>query len=172
MTAESKLLERLTPADLRDPRLIVQAYMLYAAVLLGVYAALTFYGRIILDWVNNVLPTAGYTDTSKFDFSSPQWPLMVALAMIGVLPVLPPVEAVEVRLRHWTHRAVGIPLTIYRHSEAMRSQLRQTQRREARRASRLRQGHPAPGSRTSPIATASTMPSRRRPTSIGSSAGR
>ena len=51
---------------------------------------------------------------------------MVALAMIGVLPVLPPVEAVEVRLRHWTHRAVGIPLTIYRHSEAMRSHLRQT----------------------------------------------
>ena len=44
--------------------------------------------------------------------------------MVGVLPVLPPVEAVEVRLRHWTHRVVGIPLTIYRHSEAMRGQLR------------------------------------------------
>ena len=126
VTAESKLLDRLTPADLRDPRLIFQAYLLYAAVLLGIYTALTFYGRIILDWVNNVLPTVGYTDTGNFDFSSPQWPLMVALAMIGVLPVLPPVEAVEVRLRHWTHRAVGIPLTIYRHSEAMRSQLRQT----------------------------------------------
>ena len=124
VTAESRLLERLTPADLRDRRLIAQAYMLYASVLLGVYAALTFYGRIILDWVNNVLPTAGYTDTSNFDFSSPQWPLMVALAMVGVLPVLPPVEAVEVRLRHWTHRVVGIPLTIYRHSEAMRGQLR------------------------------------------------
>ena len=39
--------------------------------------------------------------------------------MIGVLPVLPAVEALG-RLRHWTHRAVGIPLTIYRHSEAMR----------------------------------------------------
>ena len=89
VTAESKLLDRLTPSDLRDPRLIFQAYLLYAAVLLGIYTALTFYGRIILDWVNNVLPTVGYTDTGNFDFSSPQWPLMVALAMIGVLPVLP-----------------------------------------------------------------------------------
>ena len=124
VTAESTLLDRLTPMDLRDRRLIVQAYMLYASVLLGIYMALTFYGRIILDWVNNVLPTAGYTDTSNFDYSSPQWPLMVALAMVGVLPVLPPVEALEVRLRHWRHRFVGIPLTIYRHSEAMRGQLR------------------------------------------------
>ena len=42
--------------------------------------------------------------------------------MVGVLPVLRPVETVEVRLRHWTHQVVGIPLTIYRHSEALRGQ--------------------------------------------------
>ena len=124
--------------DLRSRPLIVQAYLLYTAVLLGIYAALTFYGRIILDTLNTVLPTAGYTDTSKFDYASPQWPTFVALTMIGVLPVLPPVEKFEIRLRHWAHRAVGIPLTIYRNSETMRRSAPAAAGREARRDRNLR----------------------------------
>jgi hypothetical protein len=125
VTAESQLLQELTPMDLRDPRLITQSYVLYVAVLLLVYTALTYYGSTILNWVNTVLPVAGYTtDLSQYDIAGPQWPLIVALGMIGVLPVLTPVEAVEIRLRRWTHRAVGIPLTIYRHAEAMRLQYR------------------------------------------------
>lgn len=128
VTAESRLLQELTPMDLRDPRLIVQSYVLYAAVLLGIYTALTFFGSLILNTVNTIVPVAGYTtDLGQYDFTSPQWPLFVALGMVGVLPVLKPVEAVEIRLRRWTHRAVGIPLTIYRHAEAMRLQYRMLQ---------------------------------------------
>jgi hypothetical protein len=121
VTAESQLLQELAPMDLRDRRLIAQSYALYVAVLLLVYAALTYFGSSILSLVNTVLPVAGYTtDLSQYDFAGPQWPLIVALGMIGVLPVLPPVQAIEIRLRRWAHRAVGIPLTIYRHAEAMR----------------------------------------------------
>ena len=132
VTKEYQILRQLTPWEMREGRLMLQAYALYVAVLLTIYFALTFYGRWIVEVVNATLPTAGFSpDVGKFDMTSPNWPLFVALSMIGVLPVLKPIELVEVRLRRWTHRTVGIPLTIYENVGNLQNHIRKMLRGES-----------------------------------------
>ena len=86
-----------------------RAYLIYAAVLLLLYVGLTFFGKLILETVGR-LPIAGaQVDTGNLDFSSPQWPLMLAFGFAGLAPLIPPLRVAETWLRSRAHRAVGHP---------------------------------------------------------------
>ncbi len=108
-----RALRELKPMDLRAGALMSQAYFRYVGVLLVIYLALTLFGSLIFQAINQLPAVAGLqVDTRNVDYKSPQWPLMIGLGIAGFVPMLKPVELVERRLRAWAHRSAGIPIRI------------------------------------------------------------
>lgn len=107
-----RVLQELAPMELRRGDLMWWAYIRYAMALFLLYAVLTLFGKITLDALNTLPITGLQVDTSNINFTSPQWPLLISFGMIGVLPMLKPVEVFENRIRAWSHKAAGIPVEI------------------------------------------------------------
>ena len=107
-----RVLTELDLTALRGGAAMRRAYLIYAGTLVLLYLGMTFFGKLILETVGQ-LPIAGaHVDTSGLNFSSPQWPLMLAFGFAGLAPLLPPLEAAETWLRRRAHQAVGIPTRI------------------------------------------------------------
>jgi hypothetical protein len=107
-----KVISEIPVTQLGAAGALRRAYLIYAGTLLVIYIAMTFFGKLILEAVNT-LPIVGVqVETSKLKFDSPQWPLMLAFALAGMAPLLPPLEIAEDWLRQRAYRAVGIPVRI------------------------------------------------------------
>lgn len=107
-----RVLTELDLTALRGGPAMRRAYLIYAGTLVLLYLGMTFFGKLILETVGQ-LPIAGaQVDTSGLNFSSPQWPLMLAFGFAGLAPLVPPLEVAETWLRRRAHQAVGIPTRI------------------------------------------------------------
>jgi hypothetical protein len=107
-----KVLTELDLTALRGGAAMRRAYMIYAGTLIGLYVAMTFFGKLILETVGR-LPIAGaQVDVSGLNFNSPQWPLLLAFGFAGLAPMIKPLELCETWLRSRAHQAVGIPTRI------------------------------------------------------------
>jgi hypothetical protein len=107
-----KVISEIPVTQLGAAGALRQAYLIYAGTLLVIYIAMTFFGKLILEAVNT-LPIVGVqVDMSSLKFDSPQWPLMLAFALAGLAPLLPPLEIAEDWLRQRAYRAAGIPVRI------------------------------------------------------------
>ena len=119
-----RALRELKPMDLRGGALMSQAYLRYVGVLLVIYLALTLFGSLVLQAINQLPAVAGLqVDTKNVDFESPEWPLLIGLGIAGFVPLLKPVELIEQRLRAWAHRSAGIPIRITQQSNRIKKAL-------------------------------------------------
>ncbi|MGO7274678.1 hypothetical protein ACCT18_05160 [Rhizobium ruizarguesonis] len=110
--SDFEVLKKLSPLQLRDSRSMRAAYIYYAGVMIAIYAALTFFGGLILTAVNYI-PMAGIqAEVDQNSMTSPTWPLYLALGMAGFAPMLKPVEVVETWLRRKMHGWAGVPVEI------------------------------------------------------------
>jgi hypothetical protein len=109
---EYRVLTELKPTKLRGGSAMRRAYLIYAGTLLVLYLLMTFFGKLILQTLS-ALPIVGpQIDTGGLDFSSAQWPLLLAFGLAGLGPLVPPLPAFETWLRRRAHQAVGIPTRI------------------------------------------------------------
>ncbi|UIJ84286.1 hypothetical protein [Rhizobium leguminosarum] len=107
-----EVVKRLSPLQLRDGKAMRAAYIYYAGIMLSIYAALTFFGGLILKAINYI-PMAGIqADVDQSAMTSPTWPLYLALGMAGFAPMLKPVEVVETWLRRKVHGWAGVPVQL------------------------------------------------------------
>jgi Bacterial extracellular solute-binding proteins, family 3 len=119
-----RVLKELSPSDLRSHSQVRRAYAMYAGLLILIYGTLTFFGKLILDLFNPVLNTAGLSfNASSLDFRSPEWPMLISLGMIGLIPMLRPVEIVERGIRRLAHQRAGIPVHIHQRCADVRKAL-------------------------------------------------
>jgi hypothetical protein len=111
-----RVLRELAPTQLRGPGPMRRAYAYYAGTLIAVYAAMTFFGGLILSTVG-AIPMAGLqVEVSNAVLHSAQWPLTLALALAGFAPLIRPLEIIETWLRQKAHQWVGIPVKIKDHT--------------------------------------------------------
>ena len=103
-----RLFDYIRPFQLRNREAFRKAYVMYTASLLLAYATLSVSGSILGPFV---FPGA--------DVDGPEWPLALALAMIGIAPKFPVLVRLEEWVRARTHAAVGVPRTFHRFTDAL-----------------------------------------------------
>lgn len=103
-----RLFDFVRPYQLRNRDAFRKAYVMYTATLVMVYAAGAVFGSILGPFL---FPTA--------DVNGPEWPLALALAMIGIAPKFPFLVRLEEWVRARTHEAVGVPRTFHAFTDAL-----------------------------------------------------
>lgn len=122
--ATFRVLQAVEPSELRNRTLVRRSYVLYAGALIAIYLSLTFFGSIVFGLVNVIPNPAGLkVDVGAINFDSPAWPITLALGMIGLIPMLKPVEASERWLRRWAHKRAGIPVKLHQYAAEIRAEL-------------------------------------------------
>ncbi|MGH0297806.1 hypothetical protein [Sinorhizobium meliloti] len=89
-----------------------QAYLIYLATLLFLYVTMTFFGKLIIQTLNELRIVGIQVDASSLQFDSPQWPLMLAFGFAGLAPLIPQLKIAEGWLFQRAYRTVGIPVRI------------------------------------------------------------
>ncbi len=107
-----RVLKELSLTVLRGGSAMRRAYIIYAGTLIGLYIAMTFFGKLILQVVGNLPIVGPQVDVGGLNFDSPQWPLTLAFGFAGLAPLLPPLQVFETWLRGRAHKVVGIPTRI------------------------------------------------------------
>ncbi len=122
----TRLINLLSPAELRNGSAYFRAYLFYAGILLLIYATLCIYGSLpILETLGfsfsltdgggaigaEELPIAGYSPElqAEAQVSDPTIPLVISLAIIGLGPSVPLLQRLEEKIRFAAHRLSGIP---------------------------------------------------------------
>lgn len=109
----ARMLELLTPADIRSWHVFLRAYAVYALLLLVIYAVLCLAGEGAVRQV--VVPGSnGWGEDGMT-------PLSVSLIMVGLIPNagIKGFSTIEAKLRRLAHRSVGIPSSVFSRRDIM-----------------------------------------------------
>ncbi|NKJ72721.1 transporter substrate-binding domain-containing protein [Rhizobium leguminosarum bv. viciae] len=107
-----RVMKELDVADLGGSGALRQAYLIYLSTLLFLYVAMTFFGKLIIQTLNELRIVGIQVDASSLQFDSPQWPLMLAFGFAGLAPLIPQLQIAEGWLFQRAYRTVGIPVRI------------------------------------------------------------
>lgn len=132
---DQEVISTLAPSELRNRDVLVKAYAIYALCMIAVYTLLTYFGRLVLQLVGDFNVAGLSFDAQNLDFTRPEWPLVISLGIIGLLPMLKPIEFVETALRRWAHQTAGVPTRIREKAALLISHL--SDRLEERRALKI-----------------------------------
>ncbi|MBV8133625.1 MAG: hypothetical protein JO282_14110 [Alphaproteobacteria bacterium] len=108
------------PASIMVPRffssnnLYLRGFLIYLTGMTGIYVALSLAGEALVKGILAVFedPTMNVTDQPASGNSivvPSQWPLVLALAMVGLAPKITGLRAPELLLRRFSHRIALIP---------------------------------------------------------------
>ncbi|WP_311044508.1 hypothetical protein [Rhizobium sp. NZLR11] len=95
--------------NLKDSFSLRRAYAIYCISLIFVYAALAFFGRLIVQLFDELNVSGLQIGVGTIEFDSWQWPLFLALGISGFAPLLNSLVPAENWLRRFSHEVVGIP---------------------------------------------------------------
>ncbi|MFF0946518.1 hypothetical protein ACFYE9_02235 [Rhizobium leguminosarum] len=107
-----RVMKEVDVANLGGTPALRQAYLIYVVTLLFLYIAMTFFGKLIVQTLNELKVVGVQVDASSLQFDSPQWPLMLAFGFAGLAPLVPQLRIAEGWLFQRAYRAVGIPVRI------------------------------------------------------------
>ncbi|MBY5374618.1 hypothetical protein ELG72_27950 (plasmid) [Rhizobium leguminosarum] len=107
-----RVMKEVDVADLGGAGALRQAYLIYLTTLLFLYVAMTFFGKLIIQTLNELRIVGIQVDASSLQFDSPQWPLMLAFGFAGLAPLIPQLRIAEGWLFQRAYRTVGIPVRI------------------------------------------------------------
>ncbi|NKL04078.1 hypothetical protein [Rhizobium leguminosarum] len=107
-----RVMKEIDVADLGGAPALRQAYLIYVVTLLFIYVAMTFFGKLIVQTLNELKVVGVQVDASSLQFDSPQWPLLLAFGFAGLAPLIPQLRIAEEWLFQRAYRAVGIPVRI------------------------------------------------------------
>jgi hypothetical protein len=142
-----RVIELLTPPDLRRTTVYFRSYVFYVVMLWGIYLLLCLFvpvgiqaglgiinpqrpdaasvqgevgaQELPVGWSQDELgPDAGDDDRDR----GPELPLFIALAIVGLAPTIPFLQRFEVRVRLIAHRLSGIPTRLYSGTESLRGE--------------------------------------------------
>lgn len=103
-----RLIELVLPFQLRNQRVFRRAYLVYTGILVVIYAVGSIFGSVI-----------GPVLFPGTDVNGPEWPMALALAMIGIAPKFPVLLRLEEKIRAFTHELVGVPRTFHSFTNAL-----------------------------------------------------
>lgn len=103
-----RLIELVLPFQLRNRRVFRRAYLVYTGILVTIYAVGSIFGSVI-----------GPVLFPGTDVNGPEWPMALALAMIGIAPKFPFLLRLEEKVRAFTHELVGVPRTFHSFTNAL-----------------------------------------------------
>lgn len=103
-----RLIALLQPFQLRNRRMFRRAYLVYTGILVLFYAVGSVFGSFI-----------GPVLFPGSDVDGPEWPMALALAMIGIAPKFPFLVRLEEKVRAFTHELVGVPRTFHTFTNAL-----------------------------------------------------
>lgn len=98
--------------NMQDSASLRRAYVIYCISLIFIFAIFAFFGRVIVQLVNQWNVSGLQINVGTVDFNSWRWPLLLALGIAGFAPLLNPLVPAENWLRRFSHEAVGIPTRI------------------------------------------------------------
>jgi len=107
-----RVMKDVDVADLGGSGALRQAYLIYLSTLLFLYVTMTFFGKLIVQTLNELRIVGIQVDASSLQFDSPQWPLMLAFGFAGLAPLIPQLQIAEAWLFQRAYRTVGIPVRI------------------------------------------------------------
>lgn len=107
-----RIMKEVGVAQLGGTGALRRAYLLYVTTLMALYVAMTFFGKLILETLNNLNVAGIQVDSASLKFDSPQWPLLLAFGLAGLAPLVMPLRVAEDWLFARAYRAVGIPVRI------------------------------------------------------------
>lgn len=99
----------LTIWNLKDSVSLRRAYVVYCISLVAIYATLAFFGRVIVQLLDQFKVSGLQVSVGTVQFDSWQWPLFLALGIAGFAPLINPLVPAELWLRRFSHGVVGIP---------------------------------------------------------------
>jgi len=95
--------------SLKDSESLRRAYVIYCILLIFIYAALSFFGRVIFQLASQINVSGLQVSVGSVEFTSWRWPLLLAAGIAGLAPLLNPLIPAENMLRRFAHEVVGIP---------------------------------------------------------------
>ncbi|NEJ98640.1 ABC-three component system protein [Rhizobium ruizarguesonis] len=101
-----RVMKEVDVADLGGAGALRQAYLIYLTTLLFLYVAMTFFGKLIIQTLNELRIVGIQVDASSLQFDSPQWPLMLAFGFAGLAPLIPQLRIAEGWLFQRAYRTV------------------------------------------------------------------
>ncbi|MGO7202827.1 hypothetical protein ACCT30_16215, partial [Rhizobium ruizarguesonis] len=107
-----RVMKEVGVADLGGSAALRQAYFIYLITMLFLYILMTFFGKLIVQTLNELRVVGIRVDSSSLQFDSPQWPLLLAFGFAGLAPLIPPLQRAEKWLFQRAYRTVGIPVRI------------------------------------------------------------
>ncbi|PSS59702.1 hypothetical protein C6558_36610 [Ensifer sp. NM-2] len=107
-----RVMKDVDVASLGGAGALRQAYLIYLTTLLFLYVTMTFFGKLIIQTLNELRIVGIQVDASSLQFDSPQWPLMLAFGFAGLAPLIPQLKVAEDWLFQRAYRTVGIPVRI------------------------------------------------------------
>lgn len=108
-----RVMKEVKVANLGGAGALRHAYLIYLTTLLFLYVVMTFFGRLIVQTLNELRIVGIQVDASSLQFDNPQWPLMLAFGFAGLAPLIPQLRMAESWLFQRAYRVVGIPVRIH-----------------------------------------------------------
>lgn len=105
-----RLVALLAPVQLSQRRLYRNGFAFYTGFMLTVYLVLSFGASIFGPFF---IPNAEDT------IGGPEWPLVVALVMTGLLPALKPLQRIENKIRDYAYVLAGVPNSFHDFTDAL-----------------------------------------------------
>ncbi|WP_192937131.1 transporter substrate-binding domain-containing protein [Sinorhizobium meliloti] len=108
-----RVMAQVNVADLGGTGALRRAYLIYLSTMLFLYVAMTFFGKLIVQTLNELRIVGIQVDASSLQFDSPLWPLTLAFGIAGLAPLIPQLRIAEDWLFQRAYRVVGIPVRIH-----------------------------------------------------------
>src|SRR5205085_8487753 len=96
----------MIPSFLESQTLYLRGFLIYLAGMTGIYVALSSAGP---SFVTGILKAYGLDWRPSGLFDPDQWPLVLALAIVGLTPNVPGFRVPELIVRRFSHRVALIP---------------------------------------------------------------
>jgi len=96
----------IIPSFFSSQTLYLRGFLIYLAGMTGIYAALSVAGPSL---VTGILKVYGIAWTPSGALDPDQWPLVLALAIVGLTPNVPGFRVPELIVRRFSHRVALIP---------------------------------------------------------------
>jgi hypothetical protein len=108
-----RLLSLLVPAQMRNAHIFIRAYLFYTLFLLIVYTI----GSLGITGLRLFVDPAAATQAANLQGA--EWPLTMALVVVGLAPGLPPLARLEEKFRRLAHMLAGVPANLHGFADAL-----------------------------------------------------
>ncbi len=125
--------------NLKDSESLRRAYVIYCICLVFIYAMLSFFGNVIVHLASQINVSGLQVSVGTVEFSSWQWPLMLAVGIAGFAPLINPLIPAEQILRRFAQAAVGIPTRLQEKATRIKTLIEGNPNNDAR----VKATHPA-----------------------------